>query len=194
MEKDICVIDSTEERAAYIAEALVTRSLLARDDQVNEQLPATELIRLEIAESGWNNITERNVEDVMETVAIQVGATNMENWVICTYARLNRDFGIKYESDIDPSAAIDDVDEEAMEVAMSLEEVVDFCRSAKRGDRCRFLNLDRDEVDTAAEIMEALHQEGVRVSLLAQEEAQIGDYFVIVVLGEDNGASHSSHL
>lgn len=184
MENDIRVIDSTADRAKYLAETLVTRSFLARDAQVNMHLSPDAAIQLEIDESGWENLTVQDVKDVISDIASQVDAVNMENWLVCTYSRLNRDFGIRYESEVDPTSAIDEVDEEPMETTMSMEEVLDFCRSANRGDRCRFLNLDDEESGKGAEqISSVLRQAGINASVIPQVTAQLGNYFIIVVLG-----------
>lgn len=184
MEKDIGVIGSTGERAQLIAETLLTRSILERNNQPCSDLSTGELIQLEIDESGWENVTEQDVRQIIGQVAQQVDKADLENWTICTYSRLNRDFGIKYEGEVDPTASVDDVDEEAMEMAMSFEEVVEFCRTANRGDRCRFLNLDEEEGNTPETVSSALRKKGIHVSVIPQVTAQLGNYFIIVVLGE----------
>lgn len=180
MEKIIDHIQSPEEKAQYIADILITRAHFTEEIYPSECNGALDLVALEIEESPWRDITPKDVVNVIMKARMDLKSqSDLDEYLINTYAKLNRDFGIKFKEDAIENEFITNLDqEEPLEMAMSFDEIIDFCKTAKKGDRVGFLNIDDDQESTPEGLEKMLKDNGINATVIAQA---IGNYFIIVV-------------
>ena len=180
MEKIIDLIQSQEEKAKYIADILLTRANFTEEVYPSSCKGPVDLIALEIEESPWRDITAKDVADVIIRARMDlISQADIDEYLINTYAKLNRDFGIKFNQDPIESEHIANLDqEEPLEMAMSFDEVIDFCKTAKKGDRVGFFNIDEDQESTPEVLANILKDNGINATVIVQA---IGNYFIIVV-------------
>ena len=183
---NVDLIETPEERAEYVAFIVLVQAYHGKNLDTEGIILDNNTIRATIKETGWGNITVQIVLDVIYDTGIS-NAAELQNFLVSTYEKFSRDYGITYP-DIHSreELVMDDYDEDLVEMAMSFNELTEFCESAKVGDRCRFLSVDDDMTNgiTANEIKARLNNLGFAAGIFPE---QTRNCYMVIFAGNLTG-------